>query len=370
MNIDSFGRTVDIPIRELAAERVLYEFDGPRIFSVVTAFGRLLAYVVRDESDFQLVLLSPTSEELLDDLSAGRVTVREAMKQSWSWLAELSYDGHVRRIVSVEGSAEQLLPRPGLMLYRHLQPLLSVKLEGDELARGRVKASVIKQALDAGTLSIKRVLDFLWSNSPSGRPDNAIRLLSDLPAQRFAYGSFEVVFGRPLTQELLPDAEASITANLSDVGHKLEEMFDWLNNPSPVGGSDDPDAALLKALERLVPPLTGPIKEVQISGELFPRRHTYTFTRSGTRKLRQALKLHEEDNALVKFAGRIGELDKDKLQFTLRDIREHAEDVVCRFNPELLEALLDYFNDDNRVAVFGRQFRNYVEIADIAAEAN
>lgn len=121
MNILDFGTQIALPDQHLIPDAVLYDFEGPRIFSIQSSLGSLLAYVVEDLPTYQIVLLSPTTATILRDLKAGRSTVREAMDQSWSWLAERNYDGQIRNVVSVQHPSDMLLPPEGVMLYRHLR---------------------------------------------------------------------------------------------------------------------------------------------------------------------------------------------------------------------------------------------------------
>jgi len=358
LNIEQFGARTTPPFKELKAAKVLYDFDGPRIFTVDLDFGILLVYVLHDEKDFQVALLTPTADDIVDSLLNGRITVREALIGGRAWLAEVAYDGFIKNAVSVKFPiADELLPRPGIMLYRSLQPVLSVKLEGAQLYKTNVKASVVRQAIDAGTVSIKRVLDHLWELKPEGRPTNALRLLSDLPAQRFSFGSFEVTFGWPADEPHLVDADA-LEHDLTQVGGELERLISWAEDQSAKTG--EPDLPLLKALERLVPPVSGPVERVIISGGMFKSGTAHVMTRSATKKVRTALKAHEGDQMLISLNGRIGELDKDKLQFTLRDIVAGLppdftrNECVCRFSNELYDSVFEHFSEDDIVVVSGR----------------
>lgn len=371
-DIAKFGFERALPLTLLKPDRVLYDFDGPRIYTVKSDLGLLLVYVVKDEKEFQIALLAPTAQEVVDALADGIITVREALQRDWAWLAELSFDGNLRRSISVQlPIPDELLPRSGIMLYRSLQPALSVKLEGAYLRPRNIKASVVRHAIDAGTVSIKRVLDHLWKTKPEGRPSNALRLLSDLPAQRFAFHSFEVTFGWPVQEPHLTDSNA-LESDLAQVGTELEKLMLWAESQAANAGTGEPDLSLLKALERLVPPVTGPIERVTVSGAIFTSGASHVMTRSATKKVRSALKEHEKEQMLISLVGRIGELDKDKLQFTLRDIISMTppgtigEEYVCRFANELFDSVFDRFTDDNPVLVSGRLIGNDIEVSDIS----
>ena len=371
-DIAKFGAESVLPLDVLKPEQVLYDFDGPRIYTVKSDLGLLLVYVVEDEKDFQVALLTPTAQEVINSLLGGQITVREALQRDWAWLAELSFEGALRRSISVPlPIPDELLPRSGVMLYRKLQPVLSVKLEGAHLRPRNIKASVVRHAIDAGTVSIKRVLDHLWKTKPEGRPSNAIRLLSDLPTQRFVFHSFEVTFGWPAEEAQLTDSNA-LENDLSQVGIELEKLMLWAQDQAVNANTGGLDLSLLKALERLVPPATGPIERVTLSGAIFAPGVSHIMTRAATKKVRNALKEHEKEQMLISLVGRIGELDKDKLQFTLRDIVSITppgtvgDEYVCRFANELFDSVFERFTDDNPILVSGRLIGNDVEVSDIS----
>jgi hypothetical protein len=368
--IEQFGKKTIPPFTELKAAKVLYDFEGPRIFTVDLDFGTLLVYVLGDEDDFQVALLTLTTDEVVDSLVTGRISVREALLRGRPWLAEVNADGFVTNAVLLKSPiVNDLLPQPGIMLYRTLQPVLSVKLEGSQLYAANIRASVVRQAIDACTVSIKRVLDYLWELKTEGRPTNALRLLSDLPAQSFSFGSFEVTFGWPTDEHPLADSNA-LESDLTQVGAELERIMSWAEDQS--ANTTEPDLPLLKALERLVPPGSGPVERVIVSGGMFKSGTAHVMTRSATKKVRSALKTREKDQILISLHGRIGELDKDKLQFTLRDIvaglppESTKNECICRFSTELYDSVFEHFGEDDLVVVSGRLIKTDIEVSDIS----
>src|SRR5947209_19855490 len=99
-DIAKFGAESVLPLDVLKPEQVLYDFDGPRICTVKSDLGLLLVYVVEDEKDFQVALLTPTAQEVINSLLGGQITVRGALKRVWAWLDELSFAEDLRRYIS------------------------------------------------------------------------------------------------------------------------------------------------------------------------------------------------------------------------------------------------------------------------------
>ncbi len=74
--------------------QVLYEFDGPRIFTCRDDDGALfLAYQCCEDADEYRLVVVPCSDELLERLTQGELTVLDALNQPDCWLFSLNHDG-------------------------------------------------------------------------------------------------------------------------------------------------------------------------------------------------------------------------------------------------------------------------------------
>jgi hypothetical protein len=83
-------------IGNLAPSEVLYDFDGPRIFSAQSPLGDLLCFLVDDDGAELRFIAAPTNPDILAKLKDGIRSVRDALDQPWVWFVDLGYDGQPR----------------------------------------------------------------------------------------------------------------------------------------------------------------------------------------------------------------------------------------------------------------------------------
>jgi hypothetical protein len=364
VSIQEFGAPITLPFKRLLHSQVLDELDGPRIFSFESEVGLFLCYVIGDFADYQAVIVTPCNGRTIQELLSGSITVREALLLNWSWLTETDFSGEIRKAVKfTDQIPDFFLPKIGTMLYRSLQPLLSVKLEGASITEHNVRASVVRQALDAGTVAIKRIVDNVWNANSEGRPKNVLRFLSDLPTQRFSYGSFQVDFKKPDQSQLALQGN-TVDEDFQKIGSELDRIVTWASGSA---ADNDLDIQDLKALERLVPPLSGQVETVTISGGLLGRGVRKTLNRTSTQKLKRAMKSFESEQVLLSYSGRIREIDMDALTFKLRDlVNVPKTEIACGFEATLLPEVFLRITEENLVTLTGRQVKGTFEVSDIS----
>jgi hypothetical protein len=111
---------------------VLYEFDGPRIFTLVDADGELNLVYWSDEDDSQSrFVVVPTAVSLVEALRKGGLAVFDALNQPRCWICDVSHDGRIVQCwrVNFESIPRDSLPALGTMLLPALDAEL-VDLEG------------------------------------------------------------------------------------------------------------------------------------------------------------------------------------------------------------------------------------------------
>ncbi len=367
---------------DLAVEpaEVLYDFDGPRLFTTMRREKLVLAYQCDEDHHAARYLFVPTTRETLSDLKLGRKTVREALDQPIGWVCDVPH-GQTRpsqgwEVAPLAQVRSDRLPAPGVMLSPELQPLLSIRLIGPEISKEHLLASVVKRGVEAVTGALKALTDFVLT-SAEGRPRESRRRLYNLHAQRLAFSSLEIGFSLPdggKQQELLPvEAET-----LREIEGLFREALDWLSttdqtveSPAPPGHGERA-LALLKALDELSPPQYGEVEEIELGGRLGSSRGRRTrLTRAHSKTIRNVLKATSPRNPpleVVDLHGRVRELDKDELTFMLREIQEPAPGPEQRFSfePTHLDELLDLFVSEELVRLVGvRRAKNVVELLEI-----
>ncbi|MFP8779984.1 hypothetical protein [Hydrogenophaga sp. RWCD_12] len=362
-----------IPVERLGTlspYEVLYEFDGPLVFTTLSPTGgKFLAYAsfcvdeepanatteLPDSDGFTRYLISPTSDKLLERLKKGATTLYDALDQPILWAVDIAHSGEVVRAAELGQLSDvpaNCLPARNRTLWPHLMPLLSYRLIGDGLREGEVPASVVSRAVDGATSALKKLIEVVRNvNQSTGRPTDSHRRDYDLTAQRFAFNSFEVAFA---SGSVMPaPANEDPAARYTEAGMRLQEALDWL-----VYGyqyDEDPTTDMLDVLNRLVPPSQGVVRETEIAGRLLPGSAPYRLTRTDATRVRSAITRHRlRKRDLLESEGRVRELDLDEFTFILRDRNDGLPELRCSFIELLLDDVSDAFNGAGRVVVQGR----------------
>jgi hypothetical protein len=344
----------------LKPSEVLYEFDGPRIFVTQAQIGELLCFLTDDDGRTLRFIAAPTNSSILDMLKSGSLTVREALDQPWVWFVDLGYSG--QPVAAWQGTLSEApsdaLPKKGVMLWPHLEPVFALRAIGDGLKEGSVPMSVIRQVIDGASTALKKVANSVFEDARrQGRKANTIRQFYDLPAIGFAYNSFEVAFRLPDAKQgpLTGSTTDETLAAFSEMGMKLESALNWAidakaDEATPLA------IELLEALEKLVPPKSGIVKSVEVRGRIFSDPLIrFPLTRDSSTCVRKALgAARASQEKITTVSGLVREFDKDDFSFTLRETSDGKEHI-CRFQPEYYDELVEVFNTDERVTISGME---------------
>lgn len=106
--------------------RVLYDFDGPRIFVCkdVPGINDYLAYQCGEEPGKMRFLVVPFSEHSERKLTNGELNLHDALMRPRAWIFDLDYQWNVTGSweIQVENLPPRCVPQPGVMLWSHLPP--------------------------------------------------------------------------------------------------------------------------------------------------------------------------------------------------------------------------------------------------------
>lgn len=364
------GKTVDIgrfqPFEPL---QVLYEFDGPRIFTLMDVDEELnLAYWSDQDEHVSRYVVVPTTTTILAALNKGSISVFDALNQPRCWLCDVTHGGELSACQRVDFAAvpRDSLPAVDAMLLPTLEPLLTLRAVGDAIIPGQIPGSVIRAGVEGVQKAFKVLSEYVLGQTPqAGRPDEFLRRLFDLPTKRFAFASFEISFRMPIEELNLFTAsgqKSSEAETLEKVGTLLNKGLKWLTTAAGEEGLYSPDkpdesAVVLRALRELTPSSQGCIHQIELKGQLIgPRTFPLVLERAARQRVNAAIRSHALEPQPVDMEGRIRELDKDRLSFELRDIDGTTPHQKFVFDEELLEEVFQAFQDDVRVRVAGRTF--------------
>ncbi len=159
--------------------RVLYEFDGPRIFTFKDRDGELnLAYWSDSDESVDRYVIVPTSEAIVNSLCRGNLSVLEALQQPRIWLCDVGEGGEIQHCQRVELGEipNDALPASGTMLWPSLEPIIALRAIGPEIVPGQVPGSVILSCVEG----VQRGSKFSWNTfSENNHKRDALRILFD-----------------------------------------------------------------------------------------------------------------------------------------------------------------------------------------------
>ncbi|HEX7375932.1 MAG TPA: hypothetical protein VF278_02415 [Pirellulales bacterium] len=115
-----------------APHEVLYDFDGPRIFTLLDVDGEpnLVYWSDEDEKQSRFVIV-PTAPGIVESIRTGGASVFDALNQPRCWICDVLHEGRINACwrVNFEDIPRDALPALGTMLLPALEPEL-VDLEG------------------------------------------------------------------------------------------------------------------------------------------------------------------------------------------------------------------------------------------------
>lgn len=94
--------------------------------------------------------------------------------------------------------------------------------------------------------------------------------------------------------------------------------------------------------------------------------HRYHLSRSSRTKVSKRLR-QLRDEEIVVYSGRIGEIDDDKLSFTLRDVQGGPERRGT-FSEELLDDMRMHYYESNRIRISGVLRQAKLRVTAVVAE--
>lgn len=367
---DIQGRQIDVRLfSPFDPVEILYEFDGPRIFTLRDCDGELnLAYWSDEYEGNTRYVVVPTSAKILDRLRQGVLSVFDALNQPRCWVCDVSLDGSPSgcSLVDFEAIPSDALPAQGTMIWPSLEPLLTLRAVGDEIVPGQIPGSVIRSCIEGVQKSFKVLSEYvLGQGTQAGRPDEFLKRLFDLPTQRFAFASFEISFRMPVEERNLftsvghrsPEVET-----LEQVGNLLNKGLKWLTTTAAEEGVYSPgnpeeSAAVLRALKELTPSSQGSIERIELKGQLVGNRVApVILERRSRQRVNAAIRSQALEPQLVDLEGRIRELDMDRLSFELREIEGTTPIQKFVFDEELLDDVFQAAQEGGRIRVAGRTF--------------
>lgn len=333
-----------LPFREIVADEILYEYDGPRIFTVSSDGGHFLFYLSGSRASGARYIVAPCNQNIVDELRVGAQTVLEALDRGVVWVVDAGWDGAIRDVwrtvlARIPGKS---LPKAGTMLLPGLQPALTLRYTGPAFEPGALKAGVLQA-------TIQRAIDGF--RQLGGR---------EPVIQRLQVGSLELDFAAPEPS----DTPSGLFHAEVAAGHRqsaFEDSLDMLDYND--GNLERLPKKHLRILNDLALPELSGLSRVEIGGRIFDRQKKFFIDEKKSQRIRDAISYHDDHNMRIaaasppalrpeKVSGQIRRFDKDNLIFYLRRFGK-SRSTKCSFNASLLNEALYLFAQDASVEVSG-----------------
>ncbi|MBC7816998.1 MAG: hypothetical protein IAG10_08935, partial [Planctomycetaceae bacterium] len=153
------GKQIDAAqFRPFEPVEVLYDFDGPRSFTLRDAEGELqLAHWCDEDDQAERYLVVPFTPKLVERLKTGTLTLRDALDQPRLWAVDVKRTGEIASAwrTQLADLPPDILPHPGTMLLPSLEPLISLRAVGSQITEGRIPSSVVKALIDGVQHAVK-----------------------------------------------------------------------------------------------------------------------------------------------------------------------------------------------------------------------
>ena len=352
---------------------VLDQYDGPRVFTFTSRQEEFyLAFWCDNDDQCERYLVVPCDASLRVKLTAGHISVLEALDQPWLWVVDTDRTGRPSRSwrSALQQLPREILPKRGTMLCPSLEPLLSVRALGVQIGEGITPASVIRDTIDAAEKALKILIEYVLEQVQGfGRPLRALRELYDLPAIGFGFRGFEISFGSPSRkdQPSLEEVEGAEKDEIDRIYSRVKALLakglklplQGMLAPEHIGDNPEESRVILRAIERLAPPSSGCVQSIELRGQLVgdpgvgqqPVRLERGLRPSIRRAIRVLSGESTEDRVLT---GLIRELDKDRSTFELREIEDPGFTTQkFAYEPAFEEEIFDACQGDKRVRVIG-----------------
>jgi hypothetical protein len=120
-------------------EEMLFEYNGPLIFTFKTRWeGIAIAYLSDEDEEILRYVIAPINSFILENLKSGIVSVRNVLDQPMIWLADVTTSNWSiikSWQIQTKDLPEDALPKSGVRLYPHLEPLQAIKAKEEQMIK-------------------------------------------------------------------------------------------------------------------------------------------------------------------------------------------------------------------------------------------
>lgn len=341
------------PFGALVPDEILYEFAGPAIFTKCIGLEDFLFYKSDEYSEGDYFIASSVTQEEIDALKCGRLSIRGALNKSKCYMFDVGIDLNVRRFERKPFSElSSLVPSSGVPLYANFNSApdsvaqsispLTFKFFGDELQDGLMPLDIFKNLVNDVYDVVRR--SFI---PPSLSLGKAAELLA-FPMRQPVLGSLVIAIENPTidvgrmrrrlnTKTLDPnlvlaEAEAEGARFVENVERAVEKAMS--GRVTKTFARDN--FSLLDNINEIVPSESSDISKLQISSSLGGRDIFVEMDREVGDRLRNAYK--DVRDRPVDISGTIVGMMEKSRSIVLRN--RFGRQITCYFASPVYDDLL------------------------------
>ncbi len=349
---------------------ILYEFEGPRVFTTIDKYGIQMLAVQSDESSHsRRFLVVDCSVERIQELKYGILTLYEALNQPRLNVVDVSAENFVVKssvLSSLKDIPLNRKPVQGAMLYSELQPELSIRIISAEAIPGSISGSLLNDAFSRVKSGILVLAE--RAKQKISTESKLWKELQNPVAQKFAFRSFEVSFrfGFPTDaaqSEIYSEIKSLFLKGVSLLNSRYSGEADFVKNSVCIVDSEEDAFAICAAFKEFAPSSKNQCSAIELSGTMISSDKELILTSADYKILRSYVNSRTKKvDEMVEFTGKIMECDRQAQSFELRNITNsghiNLKEIRCNFTISQEEAVLDAFNSGCEVVVSGVQKAN------------
>ena len=357
---------------------ILYELDGePILFSSVSRTRSVICYKIDSALRQSQYIVSPTSDRILQDVRNGRMSLRAAVVQAWTWIVEAGDENfNVTQFWNVSSDLipDDLLPKEGIALpYLHMteSPYLSIKFCGGAIKNGTLPLVVIKTAVEEVYTSLLRIFATAAHRAAFGVTETRMRRAITIPTHEFSHASLTIAIEKPEIDISEIGSELIINLDLANKNmenahenflRSAEVIADAVDHHQDIGNIASDHLETLEILTRIIPGNNSFFNAVEING-----RRSDKIARPSVIEGKHGQMLRElydlASGSLQQLKGEVFLINGHSHQFTMT---VGDRDVTCVATTEAQQDQVDLLSKGDLVFVRGhlrkRQQRDLLKI--------
>lgn len=364
---------------EITPSEVLYSYDGPLIFTAKMGLFGLLYLKIDELGDTDLFLVTQTTDEIVNALRRGLISVRGALDQRSYWIVETKSGLQALRYWRANRNEipESYLPEPGVGLFssfgvvpdtlEQATAFFAVKFTGGMLTDRSMPFRTFKSLVDSAYDSLFKLL------SPTAI---GVRLsdIFDFEVLQPKFSSLVIAVNNPTINEpssrrnsLLLDIQSMET----EVEENRSQFFDLADSMlrQAQGGEINSDFAsdnfrILDALSSVVPGEDGRFERVEFNATTRNGRRSVSVDGNLGEKIKRARRLAETET--VSKVGVIVEVNSESSTFVMKSSGDRQ--TTCALEKEVFYRLqhADMLRVGNKISVRGefkrRSRRDFMQV--------